>query len=649
MVIRILSKTILILLAIILPITWLVGTNSGLKAALGVARYLTPVSFSYQTVTGRIIDRKISITNLVVQKNAHTVKIDRLDFDWNLKTVDLANIKFPEISPEVLVNSAHSKILLTTGSKEIQTTLTGKLNGLVNAVLKDKIWQLTELKLNFENSKLNITPTNINSYAWDLNLSQLGTIKASGKININPNSITISADINSPAFGTAKANILYNQQEIWHIQANGNLKLSIQHYTPSNIAMQADVAINSKKLTGVIDLNTNDLSLIMHWLPDVTRLKGLLNSKIKINGTINKPVITSETSLTQITATIPSLGVKIKPMELHLTNDIHNKFILTGKGKMRRGSGEFTIDGYVEPFKTNMPNSIRLVGKDIEFINNSNAKLTASNDLTFSYDMQDMRLDINGDINIQQGNLKFSPKTANTIKSKDIIFIDTKATKTQINKKHILFNPAINLRISEGVHFTGFGLDANVTGKVAIHQRHNNIYGDGRITIKQGTFQLPGQKLDINRGRLLYPPGTLLANPSLDLKMISDNNDLELHVNGTATAPIIRESGNLAQNQEKALSQAILTGSSLLSKNLLQDKLKLSELGVTKSPTDKDNKEIVIGRHVGKKMYLQYLHSINEANDRVRLKYDINKNWYIGIESGQKGGGVDIGFAIERD
>lgn len=646
---RFFYKTVLLLLALSLPVAWLVGTNSGLKATLGVARHFMPVNFTYETATGRIIDQKISITNLVMQKNTHTAKIARLDLDWHLKTIDLSNITVPEIIPEVLIDTAHTKILLTAGSQELQTILTGKLSGLITATRKDKNWQLAELRLNFEDSKLNITPTSINSYVWDLNLKQFDMIKANGKININPNTITISAAIKSSAFGTANANVLYGNQQIWHIQANGNLKLPVKNYTQQNIIMQADVAINSKKINGLINFKTNDLSLITHWLPDVTRLKGLLNSDIKIDGYINNPVITSKTSLTQITATLPSLGVKIKPMELNLTNDTSNKFILTGKGKMRRGTGEFTINGYIEPFKKNIPNAVRFIGKDIEFVNNTTAKLTASNDLNFMYDFQEMRLDITGDINIQQGNIKFSPKSSNTVKSKDIIFVDAKATKTQVNQKHILFNPAINLRISEGVHFSGFGLDADVTGKLAIHHRHNNIYGDGRITIKQGTFQLPGQKLDINRGRLLYPPGTLLANPSLDLKMISDNNDLELQVNGTATSPIIRESGNLAQNQEKALSQAILTGSSLLSKNLLQDKLKLSELGVAKNPTDKDNKDIVIGRHVGKKLYLQYLHSMNEANDRVRVKYDINKNWYIGVESGQKGGGADIGFAIERD
>lgn len=458
-----------------------------------------------------------------------------------------------------------------------------------------------------------------------------------------------------------------------------NISLTTKNYNElqAKIALHADplnnitaaIKIKGQQLDGQVNLKATNLDLIMEWLPDITRLKGKLNARIKLSGRINAPTLISDAHLTDITATIPALGVKIKPMHLHVTNDRHGKLILKGHGKMRRGPGEFSLDGFIEPFKANMPNALNIVGTSVEFVNNQTAHLIASNKLKLSYDFVADRLDIIGNIEIEKGNIYFNSKQTNTVKSKDVVFIDH---KPQTKQTYFNINPDINLRIQDGVHFNGFGLDADITGKLDINQRQDTVYATGRISIKSGTFELPGQKLQIQKGRLLFPPGTLLSNPALDIKMRSTphtttNNsvatsDLDLFIHGTAQAPIISDTG-MAGNQDKALSQAILAGSSVLSKNILQDKLKVTELGIVSQITEGSaffenpaknksslrNKDFVIGRPLGNKLYLQYLHSMGKANKRVRLKYALNKNWSLGLESGDHGGGADLSFAIERD
>jgi translocation and assembly module TamB len=421
----------------------------------------------------------------------------------------------------------------------------------------------------------------------------------------------------------------------------------------------ARMLLDTSRLDADINLASDDLTLLMQWMPDVTRLKGKFRSNAKFSGTLDKPIITSAAHLTDITATIPSLGVKIKPMELHLIGDRHGAFDLTGTGSMRRGPGTFTLKGHIEPFKDNIPNYIQFFGDNIEFINNQTAHLIASLDVQLHYELEAQRVDLNGDVTINSGKITIADKSTHTVKSKDVVFIDE---PTLNSGNTISFNPDINLRIIEGVQFTGFGLQADVSGKLAITQRHDAIYADGRVTIKEGTFQLPGQKLFINKGRLLYPPGTLLVNPVLDIKLRDQSEQMELAVQGTAQKMLITESG-LASNKDRAMSQALLTGTSVISGNLLQDKLKISEIGLTshdenhveffddpgRNKSSFKNKDLVLGRPLGKKFYLQYLHSIGEANQRVRLKYSLNPFWDIGLESGTQGGGADLSFSIERD
>jgi len=56
-------------------------------------------------------------------------------------------------------------------------------------------------------------------------------------------------------------------------------------------------------------------------------------------------------------------------------------------------------------------------------------------------------------------------------------------------------------------------------------------------------------------------------------------------VQGTAQKPVISESG-LAGNKDRALSQALLTGTNVISKNLLYEKLHISEIGLVAHDTN---------------------------------------------------------------
>jgi len=445
---------------------------------------------------------------------------------------------------------------------------------------------------------------------------------------------------------------------------NKNFKLSAVMRANQDNYLNAEIALKDNKLDGLVEIKAEDLSMIMKLMPDMTRLKGQLVGKAKISGSLDIPELKLEAHLTEITATFPGMGIKIKPMEIHLKGDESGKLILSGKGKMRRGTGEFVIKGYIEPFKDNMPNEINIIGTELEFINTENAHLTAANDLKFYYDRKHHRLDITGYVEIQKGNIYFDSKKSSTVKSKDVVFVDHKTD----HKDELLVNPNINLRVLEEVHFRGFDLDADISGKLDIVQRNDALYATGRVTIKQGTYALPGQKLEINRGRLLYPPGTLLVNPTLDIKMHSSKkDDLEIVVQGTVQKPTIRESG-LSENSDKAISQALATGSGMLSKKITGGKFRLPELGLTsradhtvnffddrgKHRSSLAEKDLVVGMPLGKKLHVEYLQGLSsvnatDINKRVRLKYDFHENWAVGVESGDQGGGADLSFTFEKD
>lgn len=570
-------------------------------------------------------------------------------------------------APLTIVANADKLVISNQSVNNIKINVTGKLQKHVlnatakydqkpitiqtTATLVDDLWQTQSLKLSYNAHVLQGTAK-----------YEINAIK--GSLSLQGKPFDIATDVTLE---------LLNSESL-----KANLSLRANHENH----LQANIAINKSKLNGTSQVVADDLSVIMQLLPDITRLKGHLEADANIRGTLQNPELKLTAHLTDITVTLPGLGVKIKPMELHINNEGFDKLIIKGKGKMRRGMGEFKIGGYIKPFAPNMPNELNIHGNNVEFINNTTAHLIANNQIQLSFDLSQQQLNIRGHIDVLSGNVYSDSKKTSTVKSKDVVFVDSNIkTKSQ----GLRINPDLNIWIFDGVHFAGFGLEADITGNIDITQRNDILYGSGRITIKQGTFQLPGQKLSINKGRLLYPVGTLLSNPSLDIKMtdrkknakgeyvIASASDLEILVRGTALSPTIHEA-NMAHDIDKAMSQAMLTGSSVVSKNFLQDKLKLSELGFANpnnkqsmfmsdhssydnpshsNPTqDKNsfrNKDLVIGRPLGDRLYMQYLHSMASDKKRGRLKYALNKNWSLDVEAGNQGAGADLSFSIETD
>lgn len=801
----------LILAAFTLPPLWLVTTNSGLNTALRVASWFAPYKVSYESASGNVLTKPITVRGITITENEQTMDIAELKLDWRVGTFDLTKIQGLEHflpAQQLLAIGKQTSIATVSGTFkkmndawQVHSELEGTwqaalLNATVDLCYNNSVWQLHNVNLNLGSNSVLLSTAANQDIAWNIQINNpglifkdgYGAINAFGTLHNITSNPTLNAAVKAADFGlknievknlsgklqityesdapvdlavsaeqilvdnhhlsrmnllttgklskhTISLNAKYNKKSVV-LKANAALVASLWqtdnlqiHYDNNTLSgpanfdiaskqgelnlrgkpfdiltecnvkilelnkyqatlglyankqnyLHASLNLNGTAIGGSVKVIAEDLSYVMKLLPDVTRLKGNFNADATISGTIIDPKIVAAAHLTNITATLPGLGIKIKPMELHLHNEGHEKLVLTGNGKMRRGTGDFKISGSIEPFKPNMPNVFKITGKDLEFINNATAHLTANNDLQLSYDVVNQRLDLKGHIDILRGNIYFNTKQTSTVKSKDVVFVDSHAMKQQ---KAFSINPDLNIWIYEEVHFSGFGLEAKISGNLDVTQRHDALYGEGRVTIKEGSFQLPGQKLRINKGRLLYPAGTLLVNPGLDIKMFSraqlaaqekssSSSELEIIVRGTAQAPLIHEA-NMGKNRDMALSQAMLAGSSVISKNLIQEKLKLTELGVANqdnhqpgfltdlssksNPSFKGsnqdmlaNKDLVIGRPLGNKLYLQYLHSINDSKRRGRLKYALNENWSLDLEAGNKGAGADISFSIERD
>ena len=190
--------------------------------------------------------------------------------------------------------------------------------------------------------------------------------------------------------------------------------------------------------------------------------------------------------------------------------------------------------------------------------------------------------------------------------------------------------------------------------------------GDGRITIKKGIYILSNQKFLIDKGRMIYLPGTLINNPILDIKILANqehfskkSNEKYLYIEGTLEKPVIRDIGLIDEKQ--AILQILNLGNNPISSSI-KEKLNLTEFGIQDNhyKTSKelkefnqqqsflDNKHFIIGKKLSKKVDFKYFRTLNTSNNTVKLKYNFNQNFAFEIESSTVDGyGSDFTFYKE--
>ena len=519
---------------------------------------------------------------------------------------------------------------------------------------------------------------------------------------INPNqqiNIQLYSEITSNSWKGTIQKFTLNATDwgFWQLKKPCHLMLNNEQASLDSFVLAADNIYSTLTFTGAIDkrknqvtadlsANTTNISWLMRWFPDMTRLKGNFTSHTKINGNIDNPLITTNTNITNITMTFPAYGIKIKPLELHINGNSKDKIIITGAGNMRRGPGSFQISGFIDPTKPNVPHAIHIVGKDVEFINTDSYHLIANPDLTVTFKNINT-MQIAGKLQILRGKVDLDNRDAMEVhRSKDVKFIvqQVKPAKPLTTIPIMTKNnddgdfsiiPDLYVRIENKVRLKGLGLNSVISGKLKITKTEQFLHGEGRISTKKGYYTLSGQKLYVHYGKLYYPAGTLLTNPYLDIKIsrnkpkktdnqqkavgYDDNKDC-LYIQGTLNNPIIQDNGLIKNDQ--ALAQVLNFGSgSVITK--LQDKFKLTEFGITseeinydpmaqqsRNDTLLDNKNLIIGKKLTKKVYLQYSKGlVDTMPDTVHLKYLLNKNWAIGVETGTLGNGADLSFSLDKD
>jgi translocation and assembly module TamB len=420
-----------------------------------------------------------------------------------------------------------------------------------------------------------------------------------------------------------------------------------------------------QQLQGSAKLQLSQLELLQGLVYEARNIQGQVEMNADVSGTLAAPDLNGRLTLTDGSLDIPRLGLKIRNIKIKANGNDHDfNYQLDADS----GDGHLTASGttQLQP-QAGWPTKIDIKGNNLQASNIPEARIDVSPDMTVN--IKHRRIDAEGTVRIPDAKLQPKDLSSAELPSDDVQIIGAPPPRTP--PWQIYSN--IRLILSDRIFLSGYGFDGRITGNVQLKTEPGKPpVGVGELSVVEGRYSAYGQRLDVERGRLLFASSPL-NNPGLDLRAVRHVQDVTagFSVTGTLRNPKFAVFSTPAMGQTDALSYLLLgrpleegatsdgsvvagaalalglKGGDFLARKI-GDRFGLDEVRLETSPTKTgEEASLLMGRYLSPKLYISYGVGLIEAVNTLRLRYEISDRWQLTAESGQEQG-ADLVYTFER-
>lgn len=420
----------------------------------------------------------------------------------------------------------------------------------------------------------------------------------------------------------------------------------------------------ARSVEGKAHVAINSLAPITLFTPQLAAVKGRGEANATVSGLISDPKITGTAALREFGTELPVLGIQLKDGEIE--GSLAEGGAIKISGRVTSGDGRLEIGGGAESL-----DAIEVTAKGKNFLaaNIPGARVILAPDVQLKRTPERMDLTGSAEVTEAQIDLTKLPKGGATQASSDVVVIDDKVALE--GSKSVPLHVNVSITLGSKVALVGFGLDAKVSGTVAIREEpETDTIGSGELRV-EGTYKAYGQDLTITSGRLLFA-STPISNPQVNIVAVRELTDVvaKLTVSGTAQRPLLEVSADPTMSQTQALSY-LVTGKpidqlgsgegdvvqsaaqslggaagNLLAKNLGK-RLGVDEIGVENS-SEIGGSAFTIGQYLSPRLYLSYGVGLFEPGQVVTLRYRLSRKVSVEASQGPLQQRAGINYRIER-
>jgi len=433
-------------------------------------------------------------------------------------------------------------------------------------------------------------------------------------------------------------------------------------------------------LAGNVSANLENIGFVDVLTTQLSGTRGKLNAKFALNGTTQKPQVDGELALAGFATEVPAAGLKLHDGNITVRSHDGENFEISGSVAGQEGKLAIKGNAGIAP---DAPVAIALRGEDFLAADIPGAKVHISPDLQL--DRNGQRFAITGTLGVPRATVDLSRLPgggAIAAASPDIVMVGEKP-RAPVPVSPIAVDVtvklgagdklAMDLRQGSEVHLTGFGLNADLGGQLAISEPPGRApLGRGQIQLS-GTYKAYGQDLKIDQGRLLFAD-TPVENPGLDIRATRGFDDPQvtvgLQVRGTALKPQLTVFSTPAMEQSDALSYLVAgkplsalkggegnavssaasalgtAGGDLLAKSI-GAKMGLDDVGIADS-SSVGGAALTVGKYLSPRLYMSYGVGLFTPGQVVTLRYKLTRLFNFELSNGTLSSRAGLNYKVEK-
>jgi translocation and assembly module TamB len=231
------------------------------------------------------------------------------------------------------------------------------------------------------------------------------------------------------------------------------------------------------------------------------------------------------------------------------------------------------------------------------------------------------------------------------------------------------------VKLGKNVHVQAFGLDTRLRGNLrVIRAEQREPRAEGELDLVEGFFEIYGQRLEIERGTMIF--NGPLDDPTISVRAVREIDELSadkitvgIELSGRAQNLTSNVYSNPSMSEAEALSYLMFgrplagtsaeDGSALSSTayalglrqaglitNQIGQVVGLDELEVT--GRNQNTTELVAGKQINTRLYARYAYGVFSKLGRLLLRYRLSEALAIEVGVGESQS-MDILYTIETD
>ncbi|HSR41285.1 MAG TPA: translocation/assembly module TamB domain-containing protein, partial [Longimicrobiales bacterium] len=279
-------------------------------------------------------------------------------------------------------------------------------------------------------------------------------------------------------------------------------------------------------------------------------------------GPLPRPAIDGSVRIAGASAVVPSLGIRVDPIAAEARADPARPGVWLLSAGAASGRGGVALDGSLRLPAGDPGWSLdaRLAGREFEAYRTSLGRLVLSPDLGIRADARGIEVD--GELGVPLGRIATASFPSAVAPAPDVR-VAASAREPEDPAASFVWPPVrarVRVALGEEISVDAMGLAAELGGELTVVTEPGRApIASGTLEIERGSYTAYGQRLTIDRGRLVYVQAPL-DDPSLELRIVRESRGVtaRMEVTGTVRRPRITLSSDPSLADDEILAYLLL-------------------------------------------------------------------------------------------